>query len=158
MVYLDFKKAFRIRSFFLNFDPLVFQRHFGCGLNLTYLIVNSVWRSITACLNYFQSYVVSPKAVCMKSSTSTLDSQHLQEDLNCLNQWSSNSELLFGLSKVFLLSFKNTVNSQQHIPLVPLQSHALTPIKTLTLLYHLTYHGMITTSKLFLNRIKHSVY
>jgi len=67
-------------------------------------------------------------------------------------------EFTVWISKIFLPSFKNTVNSQQHVSLAPLQSHVLTPIKTLTLFYHLTYHGMITTSKLFLNRIKHSVY
>ena len=87
------------------------------------------------------------------SIASTLDSQHLQEDLNL---WSSNWSLLFGLSKSFCYNLK--INSQQRIPLAPLQSHVLTPIKTLALLYQLTYYGMLTTSKWFLNRTKHSVY
>ena len=47
---------------------------------------------------------------------------------------------------------------EDYIPLDPLKFRVLTPIKTLVLLYHLTYHGMLTTCKLFLNCIKHLVY
>ena len=45
-------------------------------------------------------------------------------------------ELTVWTFKIFLLSFKNTVNSQQDILLASLQTHVLTPIKTLALLYH----------------------
>ena len=62
VVYLDWRPltVFPIKNFYLS---LVFLVDFGCGLNLIYSTVISVWRSITVYPIIYQSYQVSHKAV-----------------------------------------------------------------------------------------------
>ena len=72
------------------------------GPLLFLIYVNDIPDIIKFCL----LFLFADDTKCIKTISSPLDSLKLQEDLNNLNFWSTHWNLLFGLSKIFLLSFK----------------------------------------------------
>ena len=64
-------------------------------------------------------------AKCYKTIVDAIDSVQLQEDLNLLNTWSIDTNLLFNVSKIFHMSFKAS-----HTLLDPVSSLERILIKT----------------------------
>ena len=81
------------------------------GPLLFLIYINDIPDIIKFCL----LFLFADDTKCIKTISSPLDSLKLQEDLNNLNLWSTHWNLLFGLSKIFLLSLKGNL---QHLTIL----------------------------------------
>jgi len=52
---------------------------------------------------------------CLKTITTINDSTELQKDLNLMNGWSIDTDLLFNFSKIFFMSFKPHLSTSYSI-------------------------------------------
>ena len=81
---------------------------------------------IPDCVKYSILYFFADDTKSIKTISNTIDSFHLQEDINNLNEWSKQWNLLFNTSKIYQISFKcksQTNYAIGNIPITKVDKH-----------------------------------
>ena len=110
---LNRKQCVKINNKYSEFLPVLSGVPQGSILGpLLFLIfINDLPKHILSSL----LYLFADNTKCFKTITNLSDSNELQEDLNLLYRWSTDTDLLFGLSKTMFMSFKPNLSTSYSV-------------------------------------------